>query len=294
MSRARLLAAILIAVLALGCGPEGGDEHPAAAYQGEDSLGRTVVLTGRPERLVSLAPNITEILYALGVGGRVVGVTTYCNYPPEVAGTERVGGFSNPSLERILALEPDLVLLTSHEQGALLSKLEGVDLPSFVVYPQSIAELAKVTREVGRLIGAREAAAGLSQELEQLLETPAPSRRPRVFIEIGADPLMTAGDDSFVGEMIRLAGGENVAQGLPRRYAVINAERVITADPEVIIIAHPAASRATVAERLGWEGIDAVRSGRVFDDIDPDLIMRASPRVAQGVAELRERMATAR
>jgi len=283
------------ATLVAGCSsPERSEELQAAAYRGTDSLDRTVVLEVQPVRLVSLAPNITEILYALGAGTRVVGVTTYCNYPPEVTGTRRVGDFSNPSLERIVTLEPDLVFLTSHEQGPLLSKLEGLGLRAFVVYPQTIAELQGMIGEIGALIGCEDEAETLAAEIGGLWKGAAEERRPRVFLEITEDPLMTVGDDSFVGEMIRLAGGENIAHDLPRRYAVISPERVIAADPEVIIVAHPGASRETVGQRLGWGRIEAVRSGRVYDDIDPDLIMRAGPRVVQGVAALRACISEAR
>lgn len=248
-------------------------------------------LNAAPERVVSLAPNITEMVFALGLGERLVGVSSFCDYPTEAQTLPRVGGFSDPDLERTLALEPELVLLTRVSHEAIRIALDAAGVTVYTVFPQKVGDLGDTLRRLGILLGAEGAGRMLSAELEgrfaavrkAVADVPEEAR-VRVFFEVDPQPLMTVTDDSFQGSLIRLAGGRNIAAPLPRSYARIAAEAVIAADPQVIVCAHKRGP--AVGERRGWGNLEAVRRGRVHPEIDADLLVRAGPRAAEGAEAL--------
>ncbi|MEW6686248.1 MAG: cobalamin-binding protein [Candidatus Edwardsbacteria bacterium] len=259
-----------------------------------DDLGREVYFAKVPQRIISLAPSITEIISALNVGDRLVGVTSHCNYPPEAKTKFKVGDFANPNLERIAVLKPDLILLTSQGQSQLLTKLEGLKLNNFVIQAESVEKIYHSIELLGTILGKRTIADSLVQEMKQgfaqldslVRAENLTSPRPRVFFELSDNPLMTAGENSFIGELIHRAGGMNIATDLSQSYAVINSERVIEANPQVIIMAHPVSDKREIAERIGWSKISAIKTGRVYFNLDLDLLMRPGPRVVQGAEEL--------
>ena len=281
----------------------GTDEDSRSSYDAvRDDVGREVVLEEVPQRIVSLAPNATEILFAIGAGNRVIGVTEYCNYPPEVEGIEKVGSFSFLNIERILSIAPDLVVISSHEQERFIKTLEELEIPVYVCFPRNFHELFHTIESIGRLTGAQVRATTLADSLETELDRLkndvdrafGKGERLRVYMEISSRPLMTAGDASFIGQMIGVAGGRNIGHDVPRDYAVINSEVVISRNPEVIFIFHSSSTRENVIARLGWSRIDAVKTGAVFDDLDEDKVLRPGPRSIGGARELFERLLTAK
>lgn len=290
--------AMIVMVFLWGCqgSQNQGMREAAGPLHLKDDLGRTISFEHGPQRVVSLAPSITETIYAVGGQDRLVGVTAFCDYPAEARSKPKVGDFSNPSVERILSLKPDLVLLASVEQKPLLNRLEAVGLKTFVVQPESLRAIFTSLETIGGLLGKETQARSLAdslrrraQEVVVAAQRDASGGRPRVFVEIAERPLMTVGNATLIGELIRLAGGENIATGLARSYCVINPERVIRENPDVIIVADPPTRRDDVLKRSGWERISAVRQKRVYDDIDPNLIVRPGPRVVEGLRELHRR-----
>jgi len=259
-----------------------------------DDLGRDVKLEVVPRRIISLAPNATEILFAIGAGDRVVGVTKYCNYPPEVVNIKKVGGFSFFNLERLLTLKPDLVVMSSHEQQRFKDNLEKLGIPVYVCFPGNFKELFCSIKSIGKLTGFEDRALQLADTLETQLDRLKEdvshafkeNERPGVFVEISSHPLMTAGETSFIGELITTAGGKNVGYGISREYAVINQEIVIERNPDIIVIFNSSTTRENLVKRLGWNRINAVQSGLIVDDLDEDLIFRAGPRSVMAVREL--------
>jgi iron complex transport system substrate-binding protein len=258
----------------------------------EDDLGRKVDVPLEPRRIVCTSPEITEVLFAVGAGDRVVGVVRGCDWPPAARELPLVGDFSNVSLERVVALRPDLIITTGHEQERMLAQLERLDVPIVAFLAKDIASVRRNVVAVASLVGEEENGAALVAELDRELAAVEKAvsaipreKRPRVFLEISPEPLMTVAEGSFVDEAIVFAGGVNVGADLPRPYSRVDPEAVIAADPQVIVLCHGSATLTAVGARTGWSRISAVRAGRVYD-VNPDIVLRAGPRLGEGVAAL--------
>ncbi|MDD5692030.1 MAG: cobalamin-binding protein [Candidatus Omnitrophica bacterium] len=250
-------------------------------------------------RYISLAPSTTEILFALGLNEEIVGVSTYCNYPPEVKGKVKVGSFSSPSMEKIIALKPDHIFCTGLEQAPVITQLRQLNFKVYVSDPTSMEELFDSIREIGKLTNRSAEAIALTQRLQDEVATVTSKaqlipldKRVRVFIEIWHEPLMTAAGGSIVDELITLAGGINIAHDLPRPYCNISSEKVISLDPQCIIMAYmdKEPSLKLLKQRFGWDKIEAVKNQRAFNDIDPDTLLRPGPRITQGLVEVYKRL----
>jgi len=262
-----------------------------------DALGHTVTLNACPKRIVSLAPSNTEILYAIGVGNRVVGVTSYCNYPDEAAQKPQVGGFSNPNLEQIVSLRPDLVLAARFNPLDVLEALRRLNIPVFALAPATIAEALQTLRTVGLLTGEQASAAQLEaaqqtrfQAIEQTVAEIPEAHRPRVLWGRLEAPMYTAGPGSFIGSLIRLAGGTNIAADADADWVQIGLETIVTRNPQIIIVSdHTPGDIEKGLERLrkapGWTTVDAIASGRVYS-INLDLLGRPGPRLINGLEAL--------
>ncbi|MFC1820435.1 cobalamin-binding protein [Thermodesulfobacteriota bacterium] len=256
----------------------------------KDSLGREVILETEPGRIVSLAPNITEILYFLGLGDRVVGVTRFSYYPPEANKKPKVGSYINLNVEKIISLSPDLVIGTvdGNEQG-IVDILTQARIQVFVVSARNIGQIIETIIELGHVCGipkkARSFATGLNERVEKITERTRFCKRPLVFLQINLRPIMTANRNSFLHDLIGLAGGINMAGDKSITYPKIGLEEVIKRKPEVIIISSmKRGGRFEKArqEWLKWTSIPAVINNRVHL-IDSDLIDRPSPRIIDGL-----------
>jgi iron complex transport system substrate-binding protein len=250
-------------------------------------------------RIVSLAPSVTEMLFALGVEDCIVGVTDRCDYPPEARRIECVGGFGAPNVEKLLALAPDLVIAMGLERADAAAGLRRSGIAVLWVKTGSFSEMFEALREIGREVGkpqqADELVAAMQAELEAIAKqhrnTPAKGR-PRVFVELWKDPITTAGKGSFVDEIIIRAGGINVAHELDSAYPVISPEKVVEWNPDVIVLGYMnrQGPKETLGDRIGWSDIAAVRSGKIIDDIPSDLLVRPGPRLIEGVRLLSQRL----
>lgn len=256
-----------------------------------DSVGRTVTLPAEPRRIVAMLPSHTETLFALGVGGRVVGVDDFSNYPPEAAGIPRLGNLFNPGVEAIVAARPDLVLLD--RQIELAETLASAGLTVVNIHAETIDEALAAILTTGRLVNRAQAAAslvaGIREQLAAIGRQVAPAVAPRVFYEISED-LYTAGPRSFIGQLIAAAGGRNIIPAELGAFPQVSPELVIRADPEVILLSDApyGVTPRSVASRPGWAGVSAVRNGRVIGltSEEVDVISRPGPRLGQAVGLL--------
>jgi iron complex transport system substrate-binding protein len=251
-------------------------------------------------RIVSLAPNLTEMLFVLGLQDFIVGVTNCCDYPPEAKNIECVGSFGKPNIEKMLALHPDMVVaadLENNDVAELLSK-SGIQVLDLRI--RSFQEMFEALRKIGQITGRQQQAekiiramqAELKATAERFKEIPS-SQRPRVFIEIWYDPITTAGRTSFIDEVITCAGGINVAGNINQDYPCINPEKVIEWNPDVIVLCYMEQkehSASQLAGRIGWTDISAIRKGRIINDISSDIILRPGPRLIKGVRALAQRL----
>ncbi|HHV55948.1 MAG TPA: cobalamin-binding protein [Firmicutes bacterium] len=262
----------------------------SAAVEIQDATGTKMVPTTAPRRIVALAPSVTEMLYALGLGPQVVGVAAFSDYPPEAKEKPVVGDAFAINYEALLALRPELVIADENLQAKAIQELRRLGVSVFVVAPHSLEEVLATLTTLGRLTGreaeARQLVAGLEQRIaavrEKTAKLPA-SRRPRVFVEIWNDPLMTAGPGSFIDELIGLAGGQNIAAGTGQAWPQVNPEWVVAQNPEVLILT--LRNRQEVVKRPGWSALAAVRQDRVYEVV-PDPLVRTGPRLVDGLEQL--------
>jgi len=250
-------------------------------------------------RYISLAPSTTEILFALGLDQEIVGVSSYCNYPAEAKNKTQVGDFSNPNIEKIVSLMPDYIFCTGLEQAPVINQLRHLKFNVYVADPVSTEELFKTIAEIGEITHKTKEAGLLVERMKSEIKEVTSKvglilheERVKVFIEIWHEPLMTAAKGSFVDELITLAGGTNIAHDLIRPYCNFSAEKVINLNPQCIILAYmdKEAPLKLVQQRFGWDKIDAVRNKRIFNDIDPDTLLRPGPRITKGLTEIYKRL----
>jgi iron complex transport system substrate-binding protein len=256
-----------------------------------DDIGRTVELASTPQRIISLAPSNTEILFALGLGDKVVGVTDFCDYPEEAKAIEKVGSYFEPNIEKIFSLSPDLVLAITG-LPEVIAKLEELGIPALILDPPDLEGVLADIQLVGKATGAeREAEALISEMRERIAgvteKAAEVEERPRVFCEIDAtDPSKpwTTGPGSFMDAMIQLSGGTNVAADAESPWVQLSAEEIIAKDPEIIILADSkyGVTAESVSDRPGWGVITAVKERAIYD-IDDDLISRPGPRIVDGL-----------
>ncbi len=245
-------------------------------------------------RIISLAPSNTEILFALGLDEEIVGVSSYCNFPRKASSKEKVGDFSNPNIEKIISLKPDIIFAAGLEQNQVVRKLKDLEQNVIVINPENFNELFGDIELIGKLTGKKNEALNLVSLMQDEINKITQQVKlfndtPKVFIEINFNPLMTVSDGSFLDEMIKIAGGINIAGNLPRPYCRISEELVISQKPDVIIITH-SPDTLDIKDRSGWENIPAVKNNNVYNDVNPDILVRPGPRLADGLEELFKRM----
>jgi iron complex transport system substrate-binding protein len=254
-----------------------------------DALGREVQVAAEPERIVSLVPSVTETVFALGLGDRVVGVTTYCDYPAEALEKPKVGGYADPSLEAVVGLAPDLVFASADStKPAFVSRLEAVGLAAYVVYPRSLADAAETMRSIGRVAGKPGEGDRLAGALEEAIRRArdaaarASASPPRVLLCVMMRPLVVAGPGTLADDLIRTAGGRNVVPAGPARFPTWGVEAVLREDPDVILVsAHPGEPDPLEFFRR-WPELRAVAGGRVIV-LEADWIHRPGPRLVRGL-----------
>ncbi len=261
-----------------------------------DDLGRNITLDMAPARIVSLAPSNTEILFFLGLGDKVVGNTTYCDYPEAAKNCTKVGGFADPSLEKVVALRPDLVLATDIHQP-LLKSLEDAGYNVLVLDPKTVEGILSNIQLVGKACGVENRAIelnqGLTNRIKAINEKVANienNQRPTVYYELWDQPLMSIGRDSLIGQVIHMAGGTSITDDIIEDYPQLSAEIIIARNPAVMInsYGHGSSKEVTpgeIAERRGWSQLAFVRTNRIYT-IDADLLSLSGPRIVDGLEKM--------
>ncbi len=295
---ATLLALATATALVAGCStpaPKPASEpaeKPAAAFPVTitDDAGRAVTIAEQPMRIVSLAPANTEMLFAIGAGQRVVGVTSYDDYPAEVADIEKVGDFTGPNLEAVAAADPDLVLLTGGVQADVITKLEQLGATVLSIDPQNLAGLYEDITEVGQATGETEAAekvvADMQAAVAEVEQAVAGADKVTAFVEIGQNPLFTVGAGTLIDELVSVAGGANVVT--EPGYVPYSTEQLVKSDPVVYMATLGSMSDpSALKERAGFESLSAVKNERVYV-LDDNLVSRPGPRTVLGLKQIAE------
>jgi iron complex transport system substrate-binding protein len=255
-----------------------------------DQTGQAVTLAAAPRRIVSLVPGVTEILFAIGAQDALVGVTDFCDYPPDARRKARVGDMLAPNLETLVSLTPDIVIATrSGNREETFDQLKRLGLPVYLVdEPPSIADVQRLVAGLGELTGRRAAAAtvgaGLERRIAAVRERVSGRPRPRVLYVLWPEPLIVPGRGSLVSELIAAAGGESVTADQGHGYPRMSLEAAVGRAPEVIILArHGAGTGPTAKEQwLRLESLPAIKSGRLYT-ADGDLLHRYGPRIVDGL-----------
>ncbi|MCU0596903.1 MAG: cobalamin-binding protein, partial [Desulfobacterota bacterium] len=261
---------------------------PCAMFQ--DALGREINLPAPPRRMIALAPNLTEILYALGLGERVVGVTDHCNYPPEASLKPKVGSYIRLNVEKIISLSPDLVIGTMDgNERYVLDLLEQAHIKVYFVNPRDVRQAIETISTLGLVCGlsekARQISDALTLRVDHVVKVARDRKRPLVFLQINIQPIMSVNRNTVHHDLIRLAGGDNMTADEAVTYPRISLEEVIRRKPEVLLVSSMEREGRFEKARqdwLQWTSLPAVQKGRVHL-IDSDLIDRPSPRVVDGL-----------
>lgn len=258
----------------------------------KDDRGVSVRLDAVPRRVVSLAPNLTEIVFLLGREDLLVGVTRFCNYPARAAVLPRVGGIVDPDVERIVATDPDLVLCTTDgNPKERVAVLEAMGIPCFAVGPQNLAAVFRTIEKVGVLLGVPGKGRGEADALRARAQRVSREKRtpsPRVLFVVSTSPIIAAGNGTFLDELVRIPGGINAAGRFAGRYPRLSVEDLIAAGPDIILVAGMTGVEGFSPDVSRWTEVPAFRNGDVVT-LDGDLVTRPGPRMVaalEGVAKV--------
>ncbi|NLU10479.1 MAG: cobalamin-binding protein [Tepidanaerobacter acetatoxydans] len=299
----KTLIIILITLCIVGCkneskisesNPQNHKTNTAFPITLTDQMGREVTIEKLPERIISLAPSNTEILFTLGLEDRIVGVTDFCDYPEAAKSKEKIGGFSEPNIEKIISLQPDLILATSMHQKPV-EELEKLNVPSVVLDPKDFEDVFTSIEIIGKATGQDDKAAAIVGDLKARVKDVddkviklTEDERPKVYYEIWPSPITTAGPGTFVNDIIQRAGGENIAKDAKKAYPQYSQEMIVAKNPDIIIFSHHGSSNQSaedILNRQGWESIEAIKNNKVFY-VEENLVQRATPRLVDGLEQL--------
>ena len=244
-----------------------------------------------PQRIVSLAPSVTETLFALGFGNRLVGVTTYCDYPAEALKLPKIGGFMSPSLEVIVSKRPDLVIgVSSATDPVKAREMERLGLKVTLISLASVNDILRSIKTIARILGSPEAGEQLARKItlqfDAVKQRIAPAPRRSTLLAVGLRPLVAVGGKNFINELITLAGGENIAGNAAQPWLNLPDEYVVAKAPQVIIEAGMGSERSESAKHWSdLKSIPAVKERRVYS-YPSDKILRPGPRIGEGLEEI--------
>jgi len=269
-------------MLVAGCKPK-----PATFT---DGVGRTISLEKTPEKIVSLSPAHTEILFALGLGDKVIGVSNWCNKPEEALEKEKVGDAFSLDKEKLVSLQPDIVFIPGSKDSPQVKEIEDLGIPVYVSNPESVSEVFDEIKSVAEVTGVKDKGQQLADELQNELDGVKQKLEAyegsKVKVLVLVDPeLWTVGPGSFIDEVVALAGGENAMADVDMQYLQVSMEEVLSRDPDVILVTVPEDQCAALAERPGWTDLRAVKEGRVYY-VDGDLVSRPGPNIVEAIKEV--------
>ena len=279
---------LAIALLLTSCARK-ETKQPQGPISRTDNVGHTVVLQHAPQRIISLAPSITETLFALGLDSSIIGVTDYCDYPPSARLKSKIGGIMNPNVERIIALRPDLVLMIgSGNMKSDYDKLSSSGITVFVSYPHTLEDIFKSISDAGVLTSATPKADSLLQVLrlrkQELVGEAAARPKRTVLMLLSLNPIVAIGPGTFLDEMITLANGENIAHTATTAYPLLSREEILRRQPDVIIATNDIvrSSGDILSTYPEWKTLSAIRNRRI-GIIDASIVSRPGPRIIDGL-----------
>ncbi len=252
----------------------------AAPISAKDSRGRTITLSSRPKRIVSLSPALTEILFAVNAGPHVVGVTSYCDFPAEAKRVTKIGDF-RASVEKVIARKPDLIVASASANAQVIPQLERLRIPLFAVDTQTVAQVLESIHGVGRITGNERSSNRLMTSMRNRIElvrrtSTKASSRPRVLIVVDASGPWVAGRDNYMDDLVTIAGGMNVARDAGRGWTRHSPERAVVGKPEIILVTDQNVAR--LRQIPGWSRLPAVLNNRVYANL-PITFVRPGPRI---------------
>lgn len=256
-------------------------------YTVTDSKGNDVVIESEPKRIVSIAPSVTELIYALGKGDELLGRTDYCDYPEEAKAVQSIGSLTDPNIENIIEIKPDIVIASTHFKDDVAKKLEDLGIKIVVLKDStSIDGAYESINQLGQILNAQDKAQEIvdsnKKKIEEIKEKVKNAETPKAYYVVGFGKTgdYTATGDTFIAEMLSIAGGKNIAQDATGwKYSL---EKVIENDPEYIIISKNFAMKDQFIATDGYKELSAVKNNKVFE-IDDNLVNRQGPRIAEGV-----------
>lgn len=285
------LTAAFVVLIGAGCRNEGRDASmsesaPEAMRTVTDDLGHEIKIPQKVERAVSLAPNLTEDVFAVGAGDRLVGVTSYCDYPEAAKKIQKVGDTLNPNIETIVALKPQIVLVSTASQLEAFSKtLADNGIAVYVTESKSLDDVFKNLIRLGDIFGTQDTAAKVVTELKNRVASVARSdnaKPVRVFVQISKEPLFTIGKQSFVTEIVKRAGGESVTENVETAYPNLSKETALALAPDVIVLSD---SPDNQEPNDAFKHSPAVKNGKIFK-INADLLSRPGPRLVDALEQI--------
>jgi iron complex transport system substrate-binding protein len=243
------------------------------------------------DRFVVLSPEIAEILCEIGAQDKIIAVSAECDYPAILKEKEIVGNFNSVSYEKIISLNPSIVFTTALTQDHIASELKKLNLRIEKFYPKKIDDLFAIIDTLGILSDCVEKADSLNVKIKNVfseLKKQKNDYKPKIYIEIYGEPIMSVANNSFVGSLLSFTGCENIFPVLPRDYSMVPIEDIILKNPDIIIITYPGVTSEIVKNRKGWQTINAVKNNKIYtiEDINPDIILRAGPRNIEGVLKI--------
>ena len=280
---------ILVAALSLSSCTRENKTEPGGPITRTDDVGHQVSLKQTPHRIISLAPSITETLFALGLDSSIAGVTDYCDYPPAARLKPRIGGIMNPDVERILTLRPDLVFMTgSGNMKSDYDKLTSSGITVFVSYPRTLEDIFKAIGDVGVLTSTSVRADSLLRRLHQrkdeLVQRAAGQQKKSVLMLLSLQPIVAIGPGTFLSEILTLANSENIALKSTTAYPLLSREEILRRQPDVIIVTNDIAksSNDILSSYPEWKSLPAVRLKQV-GIVDASIVSRPGPRIVDGL-----------
>lgn len=257
-----------------------------------DSAGRQVTIPAKPQRILSLAPSNTEILFAIGLGDEVVGTDTFSNYPEAAKNKEKVGGVMDPNPEKMLALKPDVAFAIGGSEKQYAKLLDN-GIPVIVLQPKNLDEVYGTIRLVGQVTDAAAPAEAVVKNMQDRIaavtaktKNLTPDQQPKVFYEVWNDPLMTAGPGSFINDLIGLAGGQNIAADTGKDYPQVSPELLVQKNPDIILSPYADFLKSVQAGKYpAWAGVPAVKQNKLYQ-VDDDMMSRPGPRLADALEQL--------
>ncbi len=282
-----LAAAVFAMAFLLSCDRAKSLTETAATRDVTDDLGRTVNVPLKIDRAVSLAPSLTEMIFAVGAGDTLVGVTSYCNYPEQAKSVQKIGDTMTPNIERILSLKPQVVFVSTASQLEAFTKtLDDQGIAVFVSDAKSLDDVYRSLDQFGELFGTKKQASNIISDLKRRAEA-ARTRvdgkaNPKVFVQISNDPLFTIGKNSFLTEILEQAGGTSATKDVATAYPKLSKETALALNPDVIILSD---SDDNKEPNEVFKNSHAVKNGRIYR-INADIISRPGPRLVDAIEQI--------